>query len=89
MRAYVKPELYCETFELSQHIAACGIDVNFTSASDAGCQPSLDSDFWGGMTNTVFGEGRDCTTNGGIDVSTIDVYCCTVGTNEAGKLFNS
>lgn len=86
MKEYVKPELYCESFELSQHIAACGIDVN--SSNDTVCNPNtigatLDPDFWGENTN-VFNAGS-CV----MDVNTIDVYCYTSGTTEAGRLFNS
>lgn len=83
MKPYVKPELFYENFELSQHIAACGIDVNFADTEK--CIPSLDSDFWG-MSDTVFSDGR---TNCSIDISVIEAYCYTSGTTEAGKLFNS
>ncbi len=48
MKKYVKPELYYENFELSQHIAACGIDVNFSSGTDYSCNPKLDGSFLGG-----------------------------------------
>ncbi len=37
------------------------------------------------MTLGVFGEGRAYE----LDVANIDVYCYTVGTNEAGRTFNS
>lgn len=84
MKEYVKPELYCESFELSQHIAACGIDVNHGDTTN--CTPTLDPGFWGGMADNVFndGDGR-CT----IPISAIEVYCYTVGTSEAGRTFNS
>ena len=83
MKKYVKPELYYENFELSQHIAACGIDVNL--GDTASCTPSLDPDFWG-ISDTVFNNGRlECS----MDISAIEVYCYTSGTNEAGRLFNS
>lgn len=84
MKEYVKPELYCESFEMSQHIAACGIDVNYNSETT--CAPTLDPKFWYGLSDRVFNSGtEDCSTA----VEGIDVYCYTVGTNEAGKLFNS
>lgn len=84
MKKYVKPELYYENFELSQHIAACGIDVKFANETD--CQPRLDPNFWYNLNDTVFNSGESrCATS----VDAIDVYCYTVGTNEAGKLFNS
>lgn len=83
MKAYVKPQLFCERFELSQHIAACGINVNQNDTSV--CNPTLDPGFWGGKSDPVF-SGRDwCTT----DISDIEAYCYTVGTTEAGKTFNS
>ena len=83
MKKYVKPELYYENFELSQHIAACGIDVkNSTSQYDCA---QLDPDFWGGMSGRVFDSANSCT----LDIRAIEVYCYTAGTSEAGKLFNS
>ena len=83
-KSYVKPELFYESFVLNQHIAACGIDVTFENIDT--CTPRLDSSFWPGLSDTVFGDGESrCSTN----VKDIDVYCYTTGTNEAGKLFNS
>lgn len=84
MKPYVKPELFYENFELSQHIAACGIDVNHGDTSS--CTPTLDPDFWYGMQDTVFNNNRtDCS----MDISAIEVYCYTYGTSEAGRTFNS
>lgn len=86
MKKYVKPELFFESFELSQSIAACGIDVNFTSVTDANCQPTLDLVMWKEIGGTqVFYENEGCKS----DISIIDVYCHTSGTSEAGRLFNS
>ena len=83
-KSYVKPELFYESFVLSQSIAACGIDVKIANTTD--CTPQLDPDFWNGMSDKVFNNDRaDCS----MDISAIDVYCYTVGTSEAGKLFNS
>ncbi len=83
MKEYIKPELYYESFELSQHIAACGIDVKI--ADTISCNAYLDPDFWGGMNNNVFNVASSCE----LDIAAIDAYCYTVGTSEAGKLFNS
>ena len=84
MKSYVKPELFYESFEMNQSIAACGIDVNHSDTSS--CKPKLDPNFWDGLELTVFNNGRaDCS----IDIKNIDVYCYTVGTNEAGRTFNS
>lgn len=83
-KSYVKPELFYESFVLNQSIAACGIDVNQGDTSS--CNPTLDSDFWGGANDPVFSSGDTrCST----PVEIIDVYCYTSGTNEAGRLFNS
>lgn len=83
MRPYVKPELYCEAFELSQHIAACGIDV--INLVDKSSCAQLDEEFWPGLGGTSVFSDNTC----GIDIGNIDVYCYTVGTSEAGRTFNS
>lgn len=86
MKKYVKPELYYENFELSQHIAACGIDVKFKNLEE--CNPELDETFWPGLGGmNVFSSDKlgGCST----DISAIEVYCYTVGTSEAGRTFNS
>lgn len=85
MKEYVKPELYYESFELSQHIAACGIDMESLTI-DGQCTATLDPNFWNGMTDQVFNKGTNgCNTA----VEDIEVYCYTYGTTEAGKVFNS
>lgn len=83
MKKYVKPELFFESFELSQSIAACGIDVNLGDTNS--CTPSLDPDFWEGLDLTVFSAERSCD----ITPDAIEVYCYTYGTSEAGRSFNS
>ncbi|MGM9661032.1 MAG: hypothetical protein ACI3WQ_10580 [Faecousia sp.] len=81
MKAYVKPELFVESYELSQHIATCGIDVNST---DGSCNGTIDGDFWPGLGGTpVF--SSECET----PVENIEGYCYTNGTTVAGRLFNS
>lgn len=82
MKKYVKPELFYESFELSQHIAACGIDVK--NLGDKENCAYLDPDFWEGYNYKVF-DGSGCA----VDVGDIEFYCYTVGTSEAGRLFNS
>lgn len=83
MKKYVKPELFFESFELSQSIAACGIDVNHDN--EYSCNPSTDPDFWK-FTVSVF---NDQTGNCAEDAEKLEGYCYTYGTNEAGRLFNS
>lgn len=82
-KSYVKPELFYESFVLSQSIAACGIDVNQADVND--CKPTLDPDFWGGLSLSVYSADRTCD----MTPDAIEVYCYTVGTSEAGRTFNS
>lgn len=84
MKKYVKPELFFESFELSQSIAACGIDVNnYTGKEDCA---RLDEAYWPGLGGTqVFSAADNCKS----DIKNFDVYCHTSGTSEAGRLFNS
>ena len=84
MKSYVKPELFYESFEMNQSIAACGIDVNY--GDENSCTPTLDPKFWYGMSDTVFTNGKAYCS---MDIKNIEVYCYTVGTNEAGRTFNS
>lgn len=83
MKKYVKPELFFESFELSQSIAACGIDVNHNDENV--CTPTTDPDFWS-FTINVFNEGN---ANCAQPAEKLEGYCYTYGTNEAGRLFNS
>ena len=83
MKKYVKPDLVYENIELSQHIAACGIDVGFKDTNS--CTPTLDPEFWGGLDLTIFSAERSCD----MTPDAIEVYCYTVGTSEAGRTFNS
>ncbi len=43
MKNYVKPELFFESYELSQNIAACGWDMN--QAEPSTCEAVPDADF--------------------------------------------
>ena len=86
-KSYVKPELFYESFVLSQSIAACGIDVNFSSETDKTCQPSTDPNFWGETTPVFNSDRESCQLK--VDKGDIEAYCYTSGTSEAGRLFNS
>lgn len=83
MKKYVKPELFFESFELSQSIAACGIDVNY--ADEHACAPTTDPDFWSFKVNVFSDENGNCAQS----AEKLEGYCYTYGTNEAGRLFNS
>lgn len=79
MKEYVKPELYYESFELSQHIAACNLTMNSSSSTDpANCSASgtiggdwSDSWFISGPVCTIEVEGY-CYTNGSMNLTTIN-----------------
>lgn len=65
MKKYVKPELFYERFELTQHIAACAWDLT-TSTKDT-CSAQADPDFLPGLPNLFMSEANGC-------VYTPDVY---------------
>lgn len=82
MKKYVKPELFYESFEMSQQIAACTYDSNNTSNDIVNCgftgeEPNS------GVTMTIFLNGNtNCTTIG-------EAYCEHTGTGAAFNIFNS
>lgn len=52
MKKYVKPELFYERFELSQHIADCGWELKHASGT---CVAKPDTKHWGSDAEAVFG----------------------------------
>lgn len=80
MKKYVKPELYFESFELSQQIAACDFLSNNT-ATDENCIFTGDHDFWGANTK-LFISPTPC------DVQP-EVYCYHNDVASGIILFNS
>lgn len=80
MKKYVKPELFFERYELSQHIAACDYDSNHT-ADNEGCKfTGFNKDF--GVQMTIF------LTQGYCDV-VADSYCYHNAAPESYGIFNS
>lgn len=70
MKAYVKPELFYERYELSQYIANCDIKlINSTNAQS--CAGVADPSFNYG-NGTLFLNNETCTT-------ILDIYCETNG----------
>ncbi|MBE6950334.1 MAG: hypothetical protein E7451_03240 [Ruminococcaceae bacterium] len=82
MKTYVKPQLFFESYELSQNIAACGYDMNSSFGS---CTAKVDPSH--GLPDlgiTFFLE-----TQGACDV-TPQIYCYENGSGDvAYRLFNS
>ena len=76
MKPYVKPELYFESFELAQHIAACAWDMK-NQNNENNCTAEWDTTDFGGVAdgqlfnanNTNYDikddiyEGKICYTN--------------------------
>ena len=55
MKNYVKPELFFESYELSQNIAACGWDMN--QGDPVNCVATGDTK-WGNPELTVFADAN-------------------------------
>ena len=91
MKPYVKPELNFESYELSQHIAACRWD--WTNQQDKyTCYATYDPNVWGTSGSSNYKLFAD--TNGSCTMSEdmaemMFGYCYTTGTNQNVKLFQS
>ncbi len=91
MKPYVKPELFFESYELSQNVASCRWDMNHTEKDV--CTAGYDTD----MDNTAYEPGLILFTesNQNCIVHEADLkdsgfeYCYFGATNENAKLFNS
>lgn len=80
MKKYVKPELYFESFELSQQIAACDFDSNY-SMNDEGCSfTGINQDF--GVEMTIFLSSPPCDY-------VVEDYCYHGSTSGYYSIFNS
>ena len=84
MKPYVKPQLFIESYELSQHVAACGWDMN--QADKYSCAAVGDEDFGNSSEVRLFNtdDNAACNMN--------DIRYCYMNatvTDEGKKLFNS
>ena len=82
MKAYVKPELYVERFELAQHIAGCGIPLNHDNAT--ACKVKEGTTYGGAPIDGWFAPGGACT----VPIGDAEGYCYTNLNNTFG-LFTS
>lgn len=81
MKAYVKPELFFESYELSQHIAACGWDMSDFQTIE-NCTAKGDTSY-GNPDVVIYVEGGNCETIG-------ERYCYQPGSgSESMQIFNS
>ncbi len=58
MKKYVKPELFYEQFELSQHIADCAWEL--TNSTKETCSALADPDFLPGLPNLFMNSENGC-----------------------------
>ncbi len=77
MKKYVKPELFFERYELSQHIADCAlefvVDGTRTHSDPLVCEAISDDSFFAGAGIVVFTSAvSDCATK-------YEAYCATNG----------
>ena len=81
MKKYVKPELFFESFELNQQIAACDFDLvegTFDSSRKSSCAYAWELD----PSETIFISHGACTTP-------VENYCYQNSTSSLYKPFNS
>ena len=80
MKKYVKPELFFERYELSQHIAACDYDSNHTMDNES-CQfTGTNKDF--NVEMTIFLPGSNCSVE-------VNSYCYHNASSSSYGIFNS
>lgn len=79
MKEYVKPELYYESFELSQHIASCDLKLGLQSVDM--CYV-VDDRLNNGLANGSFLSAGICT-------EILENYCYTNGEGSMGTTFTS
>lgn len=77
MKKYVKPELFYESFELSQHIAGCNLQIN--SPDVLSCTASGTVGPYDALSYNWFLE----QTEGAVCSPTLEVYCYTNGSMTA------
>ncbi|WP_455582725.1 hypothetical protein [Dysosmobacter sp.] len=86
MKTYVKPELYYESFELSQHIAAC--DLKLESADPIVCSVAANDmlEGLGTILQDAFITSANCKFSYDRDY---ERYCYTNGTDTLPRFFQS
>ena len=91
MKPYVKPELHFESYELSQHIAACRWDwANLQNKHT--CYAEYDPDVWGEASGSGFRLFADYNASCNMDEGMAEQqfgYCYTTGTSQNVKLLQS
>lgn len=65
MKKYVKPELFYEQFELTQHIADCAWEL--TNSTKDTCHAQADPDYLPGFPNLFMHDASGCVLIPGIN----------------------
>lgn len=83
MKAYVKPELFYEQFELSKHIADCAFELTSNDVNSCYAKPDH-------AKLEGFGDWLVFTSaNGVCNYPLDDIYCEFAGGNDFGNTFKS
>ena len=80
MKKYVKPELFYERFELSQHIADCQWELKFANGV---CIAEADPDYMGNDMLPLFASSN---TNCGTPADETQNYCYQPGMDHLPKV---
>lgn len=72
MKTYVKPELFFESFELSQHIAGCSLKLESGDVGACEATGSIGDVYLDGNNGSWFISTELCTT-------VVEAYCYTNG----------
>lgn len=83
MKEYVKPELFFESFELSEQIATCKFDSNKSNMDVANCA------FTGADSENLIPQGTYFTKANQACSAEYEEYCYNSGTGNSLNLFNS
>lgn len=88
MKIYVKPELFYESFEMNQSIAACAFDMNQTESMN--CQGIGDNkgDKKFNMTGFIVFSADPCNMSNEESKAAFEAYCYENATDDK-RLWNS
>ena len=70
MKTYVKPELFFESFELSQHIAGCNLTLESVDVGVCSATGSFGDEYLDGERGSWFISRPTCTAE-------VEAYCYT------------
>ena len=83
MKKYVKPELFYERYELSQHIADCAWELQ--AGDENSCAATPDQNHLPGYNWSILNNDKVCEAG----PDTVEDYCYQPGTSGEAGLFAS